>query len=226
MKVSGKSASRAPAPATSATSPSSLSIVASRSNAAGSACTHATLTTPSINSAYERDGVADADLAVAENVRVQPRAVYEGFDCAGLGHGFEVGARLAELDAHALDIADTEPLALELVHVDAAREHVAARRGRFDRDVPLARHGVHRLGRDQRHGPTRRRVSPCPVIAVALEPTSGACLHALDGSRELAVLGGDEDRLDPTFHRRDPTRRIRRRPESRSSPRRPRRGRE
>src|SRR5207245_1009302 len=133
MNVSGKSASLAPAPATSATSFSSLSIVASRSNATGSAWTHATLTTPSMDSAYaffgacslgERDRVADADLTVVQDVRVQPGAVNEGLDRSGLSHRLEVGARFAELDALAYDLADPEPLAHELVDVDAACEDV------------------------------------------------------------------------------------------------------
>src|SRR2546421_3632978 len=136
MKVSGKRASRAPAPAASATSFSSLSIVASRSNATGSAWTHATFTTASMNPAYafpgacplgERDCVADADLAVADDVGVEPGAMDERFDRARLRHRLEMGARLAELDSDAFDSADAKPLSHEIVDVDATREHVAAR---------------------------------------------------------------------------------------------------
>src|SRR6266536_1999877 len=61
MKVSGKSASRAPAPAASAASASSLSIVAVRSNATGSACTHATFTVSSIRASL---GCEEADELV------------------------------------------------------------------------------------------------------------------------------------------------------------------
>src|SRR5438445_9354558 len=123
---------------------------------------------PSMDSAYaffgacslgERDRVADADLTVVQDVRVQPGAVNEGLDRSGLSHRLEVGARFAELDALAYDLADPEPLAHELVDVDAACEDVAARRRRLDRDVSLARDCVHRLDRDERHRPARRRVS-------------------------------------------------------------------
>src|SRR5438094_691022 len=230
MKVSGKSANRAPAPATSATSFSSLSIVASRSNATGSAWTHATLTTPSMDSAYafpgsrslrERDRIPDADLTVVEDVSVQPRSVHERLDRARLRQGFEVGARLAELDPFALDLADPEPLAHELVDFDAAREHVATRRSGLDRDLSLLGDGVHRLRGNERHGPARRSVAAWPVVAVALEPTTGARLHAFDRSGKLAVLGGDEDRLDSTVHGPDLSRRTRRHLGTRSSRRHP-----
>src|SRR5438874_4859509 len=126
--------------------------------------------------------------------------MHEGFDHSGLGQGLQMGARFAELDAFALDIADAEPLAHELVDVDAAREHVAAGRGRLDRDVSLARDGVRRLSRDQRDRPARWRISIRPVIAIALEPAARARLHPLNASGKLAVLGGDEDRLDPAVH--------------------------
>src|SRR5437868_13590299 len=64
MKVSGKSASRAPPPAASATSPSSLSIVAVRSNATGSACTHATFTVPSISASLGSERADDLVLGL------------------------------------------------------------------------------------------------------------------------------------------------------------------
>ena len=65
-----------------------------------------------------RDRVADADLAVREDVGVQPAAMDEGLDHTGLRHRLEGRARLAELDAVALDVADAEALADERVDVD------------------------------------------------------------------------------------------------------------
>jgi hypothetical protein len=41
-------------------------------------------------------------------------------------------------------------------------------------------------------------------------------IDPVDGFRQLAVLGAQEDRLDSAIHRRDPTVRARRRPASRS----------
>jgi hypothetical protein len=78
------------------------------------------------------NGVADADLAVAEDVGVEAAAMDEGLDHAGLRHRLEVRARLAELDPCAFDVADAEALADELVHVDPACEDVAPRRSRLD----------------------------------------------------------------------------------------------
>src|SRR5947207_12659006 len=173
MNVSGKSASRTSSPAACAASFSSLSIVASRSNAIGSACTQATLTTPSMRrSLGENDGVANADHAVVQDVRVQPRPMHEGLDHAGLGHRLEIAARFAELDALALDVPDAEPLPDELVDVDATREHVAPHRRRLDRHDSLVRHRLGRLGRDQRDGLAGRGVAVGPEVAIALEPPS------------------------------------------------------
>jgi hypothetical protein len=61
----------------------------------------------------ERDGVADADLAVTQNVCVKPATMDEALDHPRLGHRLEVGARFTQLDAFAFDVADLEPLADE-----------------------------------------------------------------------------------------------------------------
>ena len=84
------------------------------------------------------DGVADRDLAVGEDVRVQAGAVDVCLDHAGARHALERRARLAELDADALDVADAEALADERVQVDPAREHVAAAFGGVEIGIPVS----------------------------------------------------------------------------------------
>ena len=96
-------------------------------------------------------------------------------------------ARLAQLDAFALDVADAETLSDELVGVDAANEHVApARRGR-QRDVLLLE-PLERLCGDQR----QRLPGRCPAVvvevAVAVEPLAGE-RRALDRRGQSAFLG-------------------------------------
>jgi hypothetical protein len=162
------------------------------------------------------DRIADADLAVAENVGVEAAATHERLDHAGLGQLLEMRARLTELDPFAFDIADAEALPHELVDVDSAREHVAPRCGRLDRNVALERNRIHRLGSDQGHASSRRRVAGFPEITVALETASCVRTDTFDRSRELAGLGRKEDRFDVAAHDLDPTHRARRRPGSRS----------
>src|SRR5204863_10101875 len=96
------------------------------------------------------DGVADADLPVAEDVSVEPAPVREPFDDSGLRHRLQGGARLAELGALSFDAADTEPLVDQLVDVDSARALVAPRFTRLDRDSVLPLQRLDRLGGDQR----------------------------------------------------------------------------
>jgi hypothetical protein len=162
------------------------------------------------------DRIADADLAVGENVGVEAAAMHERLGHTWLCHRLEMRAGLTELDPLALDVADAEALADELVDVDPAREHVAARCGRLDRDVALERNRIHRFGRDQCHPSPRRRVAVFPEVTVAFETASGVRTDALDRSRELARLGRDEDRFDVSAHGLDPTHRARRRLGSRS----------
>ena len=106
-----------------------------------------------------------------------------------------MGARFTQLDAHALDIADAEPLADEVVDVDAARHHVAARGARLEHDAVLALHRLDCLGGDERERAARRGVS-VEEVAVALEATTGERADRLHRLRQRAVLRGDEDALD------------------------------
>jgi hypothetical protein len=140
----------------------------------------------------------------------------ERLDHPGLRHRLEGGARLAQFDALALHGSDAETLPHERVDVDPAREHVAASRCRLDRDVTFARDGLDRFGGDQRERAPWRRGAVGPVVAVAFEAPAGTSVDPVDGLRQLAVLGAQEDRFDSATHRPDPIVRARRRPASRS----------
>jgi hypothetical protein len=171
---------------------------------------------PRDRSLDDHDGIADADLAVGEDVGIEAAAVDERFDHARLRHRLEVRAGLAELDAFAFDIADAKALADKLVYVDPAREDVAPRCCRLDRQVPVLRDGIHRFGCDQRDRASRRRVALGPVVTVALESASRIGTDPLDRSRQVAPLSGDENRFDLPAHRLDTTGRVRHRQASRS----------
>ena len=109
---------------------------------------------------YRDDLVADGDLAVGEDVRVQARrGGRRPLITPGCVSALERRARLAQLDADALDVADAEALADELVQVDAAREDVAPALGRAELDAVLGGALRERLGRDQRDRATRRGAS-------------------------------------------------------------------
>jgi len=138
---------------------------------------------PRDRSLDDHDRVADLDLAVGEDVRVQPAAVHESLDYSRLRHRLEVRAGLAELDPFAFDVTDAETLADELVDVDAAREDVAPGCSRFDRHVAVLRNRSHRFGRDQRDRASRGCVAFGPVVTVALETAPGVSADALDWSR-------------------------------------------
>src|SRR6185503_11761865 len=71
--------------------------------------------------------VADGDRPVREDVGVDPGPVGELLDDPRARHRLQVQAGLAELDAVALDLADEEPPADEVVQPDAADGHLPAR---------------------------------------------------------------------------------------------------
>src|SRR5437870_4127088 len=73
------------------------------------------------------DRVADGDRAVGEDVRVEARAVDEVVDDPRARERLEMQARLAELDAVALDLADAEALADEIVEPHPAHRQLSAR---------------------------------------------------------------------------------------------------
>ena len=74
----------------------------------------------------EGDRIADRDRPRAEDVGVQPAAVHEVVDDPGPRQRLQVKARLAELDALALDLPDEEALADELVQAHPAGDDLTA----------------------------------------------------------------------------------------------------
>src|SRR4051794_3896811 len=102
-------------------------------------------------------------------------------DHTRLRHLLQRRARLAKLDAVALDLADAEALADELVDVDATRDDVAPRLARLDRDAVLALHRLDRLGGDQRQRRPGRSV--VEEVAVALEAAARERTDRLDRLR-------------------------------------------
>src|SRR5690349_10007896 len=96
----------------------------------------------------------------------------EAFDDSRLGHPLQLGARLAQLDAEAFDVADAEALPDELVDVDTARDDVAAGFPRLNRDPVLTLHRLHRFGGDERQGRAGRRFA-VEEVPVAFEPATG-----------------------------------------------------
>ena len=105
------------------------------------------------------------------------------------GHRLEVQARLAELDADALDVADQEALADEVVQPHAANDDLPARLRARQPDV------LERLGLDQRQrpaGPLALRAE----VAVALEPAPGDGAHEVDRRERVRRA----DRRSPRTH--------------------------
>src|SRR5260221_4811123 len=81
------------------------------------------------------EGVTDANRAADDDVGIDARTMGELLDDAGPCHRLEVRARLAELDAVALDLTHAEALADELVQVDTAHRQLASRLARREADV-------------------------------------------------------------------------------------------
>src|SRR5215213_976657 len=125
----------------------------------------------------------------------------EVLDDPGPRQRLEVRARLAELDAVALDLPDAEALADQIVQPDAPYGELPPR--------PAGRqsHVVDRLGLDERERLARQRALGME-LPVTLEPVpgDGACLlHHPELARDLAA---DVNRL---HHGTDHTHRPRRR---------------
>ena len=96
-------------------------------------------------------GVADGDLAVREDLGVQPGAMGERPHQAQVAdHLLQVVARLAQLDPAALDLADLEAPADERVQAHAARRELPARLAGRERDPVLGREPLELLALDER----------------------------------------------------------------------------
>jgi hypothetical protein len=118
------------------------------------------------------------------------------FDDPGARHLLEMTARLAELDAEALDLADAEAFADERIDVHVAHGDLSPGLTRLQADV------LDDLGGDERH--RLARASALGVeMAVAFEPLSGNRCHLLDGP-QLRLAGSPKmNRLDghmPMMH--------------------------
>src|SRR4029450_1387293 len=98
-------------------------------------------------------------------------------------------ARLAELDAVALDGADPEPLADEVVQADAADRQLAPRPTWGQADV------LDTLFLDERQGVPRRHALRVEV-AVAVEPFARHRTHRLDGPELTLARLAEMDRDD------------------------------
>src|SRR5439155_22435432 len=115
----------------------------------------------------------------------------------------QMRARLAELDADALDIADAEPFPDERVDIDSAGEHVPARLGRRELDSGLLDECLHAFGGDEGDRAARRRVPAGEVVPVADEALARHGAHALDRLRHFAVCVREEDPFDASLDHRE-----------------------
>src|SRR5215467_8242423 len=126
-----------------------------------------------------RHRVADADLAVGEDVRVEAATVNHVLDEAGPGERLQMQAGLADLHAKALDAADQEALADQVVQPHAADHDLAAGLEASEADV------LQYLGLDQ-----RQRLAGCRTflaeLAVALQPLARERGNAVDRRERLA----------------------------------------
>src|SRR6266404_7245479 len=134
----------------------------------------------------DRNRVANGDRADAENIDVQAATVDQVLDDAGAGHLLQVPARLADLDARALDVADPEPLADQVVDPDAAHDHLAAGLRAGEADI------LQDLRLDQRQAVAR--VTMIAEVPVADQPLPGDRRHR--GHRGDGVARADVDRFD------------------------------
>ena len=140
----------------------------------------------------DNHGVADADLAVAEDVGPQAAAMEKVLNDPGPRQTLQVRARLAQLHAHALDVSDPEPPADQVVQAHAAHHNLAARLGSGKPDVRQC------LGLDQRQRHAPRVLTEVPVAHQALARERGDRVDRRD-----RVTRADVDLLDvhPLHHR-------------------------
>src|SRR5581483_4903377 len=104
-------------------------------------------------------------------------------------HRLQMLARLAQLDAVALDVADTELLADEIVQLHAAHGDLPARLAHAEPDV------LDVLGLDERQRlPGLRAVGV--EVPVALEPLASERPHGVDRLQRSRFLRPDVDCLD------------------------------
>jgi hypothetical protein len=131
--------------------------------------------------------VAHADLAIGQDVGVEPAAVDEILDDPGPGQLLEMQARLAEFDVGTLDISDPEPPADQIIEPHSPDDHLAARLR------PGQAHVLQRLSLDQRQCLARLRAIGAEV-PIAPEPFTRERRDRPGRHERLA--GADIDLLD------------------------------
>src|SRR5271165_7292093 len=105
------------------------------------------------------DDCARTDLPVGEDVGAQAPPVDQAAEHALRGEAFQVGTRLTQALAQALDVSDTKPTSDQSVQVDPASHDIATRLDVFD----VAAAGQHQLVKD--FGCDEREVvAACGVI--------------------------------------------------------------
>jgi hypothetical protein len=147
--------------------------------------------------------VPDHDAAGTDDVRTQAGAVDHPAQHTRLRERLQVVAGLAELDAHALGLADRETPTDERVEVDAAGGDVAARLARCELDTVLTRQPLDRLGLDQCQITADAIVlvvAAAVGVAIAVETDAGDGVDGFDGLDRCPGSGGDVDVLDDGVH--------------------------
>jgi hypothetical protein len=131
--------------------------------------------------------VADADLTIGQNVGVESASVNEVLDDPRSCHLLEMQARLAQLDSDALDIADPETAANQIVEPHTPHDHLAPRLRTGQTDV------LQRLGLDQGQRLAWQR-SFGKEMPVALKPLARE--HHDRADRRERLARSDIDLLD------------------------------
>lgn len=131
--------------------------------------------------------VTNGDLAISQDVGVEPAAVDEFLDDPRPRHLLQMQARLAEFDAETLDISDPKAPADQLVEPHTPYDHLTARLSAGQANV------LQRFRLDQR----QRLAGLCALpaeVAVAPESLARECADRLHGHDRLAWA--DVDRLN------------------------------
>jgi len=134
-----------------------------------------------------RNPVAYADLAIGQDVGVEPAALDEVLDDPRPGQLLQMPTRLAEFDAGALDVADPETPADQIIEPYSPDDHLAARLR------PGQAHVLQRLGLDQCQRLARLRATGAEV-PISPEPFTRQRRNRPDRHERLA--GADIDLLD------------------------------
>src|SRR5882724_9525153 len=128
---------------------------------------------------FGRNPVAYADLAIYQDVGVEPAAVDEVLDDPRPGQLLQMQARLAEFDTGAHDIADPETPADQIIEPHSPDDHLSARLR------PGQARVLQRLGLDQRQRLARLRAIGAEV-PISPKPFTRERCNRPDGHERLA----------------------------------------